>query len=223
MSRLLFDFFDRYSTLTRDGTFVVPSTDWTRATWTFLDVASIVAGEDFTVWELRSADTRTAARLFTSLVASVLTLQLEARLNGVIVASVSTPFEAESWFMVTPRYTASTHTLDVYLDDALAVTGTMDLSAFPVLAVDSLLQGTLPSEITIRGCRDRWWQQALSETAIGFEFESTRAVVQNALLADTPLTGPADLSDASGNGHNWTLAGTAFGVAGPGPAIGGVA
>lgn len=223
MGRILFEFFDRYSTLTRAGSFLDVTADWTRLTWVYFDTTAFVNGDDFTAWELRSPLSQALIRVFASNVVGVFSLTVEVWLGGTLLLSTVTPCDADGWFMVGVRYTAATTTLDLFIDDTLTLSATVDLSGFPAIEVDALLQGTGPSNITVRGCRDRVWQSALTGTAIGVEFEARTAVVLPTLLADTPLTGATDLADRTGNGRNWTLDGTAFSVSGPGPSIGAVA
>jgi hypothetical protein len=61
----------------------------------------------------------------------------------------------------------------------------------------------------------RSWSAQLTAAEIAIERQARYAFRSTNLFADTPLVSDADLTDHSGNGHDWTLSGSVSYLAGP--------
>jgi hypothetical protein len=127
------------------------------------------------------------------------------------------PLADAAWVAFGLTYVAATGAFTLYQAIAGVLTvvaaGVLDFSA--IAFTDELLGGEPDSAADTGMAYFREWQAVLSEAEILAELLSPLVIRTADLFTDTPLLSPADLTDASGNGHDWTAVGSVALLAGP--------
>jgi hypothetical protein len=199
--------------LTRSGSFINPATSWTRTGWfqittSFVDFKTLFLYGDVNyvapyVW------------LGTDHTGAVTLETYDGATYTDQTSGVLTLGDWNSWAAV---YNSGSHQLSFYVNDALISTITVNFSTFVFSATTEFAGNEGGSQTNDAITQFRTWQTAKALANLRQEWQSQTVVSATSLLAATPLTGPSDLTDTSGNGRNWsTVGGAGSSVAGPYP------
>lgn len=141
--------------------------------------------------------------------------QLDSQ-NAALTEATSTYLDYQEptiWYHVAVTFT-SPSTLRYYINGWLVDTVTLNLSA-STFAAERIGIETDPSHGGFAIGYYRSWNAALTNAELRLEMAATAAVKATNLFCDTPLTGPSDLTDVSGNARNWSATGALTTVTGP--------
>jgi hypothetical protein len=199
----------------RDGSFLDPTRDFTRVLQVRYD--SVPSGAERATLFLGANDSGwTTPYLWLGSTGDASDLYCAVDTGGGSVDSVPVAAALHQWHTVAVVYTASVHELRVYFNLALIATLPADFGNVPPFAVDKL--GSDPAGDSWSGLAfayERTWQAALTVTELRAEALVTSAARTIGLLSNSPLSGLWDLSDRSGNGHDWTAVGALSQTIGP--------
>jgi hypothetical protein len=213
--------------LSRDGTFFDPAQDGTKCGW-FKIPPVLIPGTPPIYHQLRNiGESEFFSGPFLQLSTSVsdppgldpVGVYAAADPDGATEADTDEYAQALStWFHAAVRYKASTTELSLVINGVqIGAAVVIDLSAMApqVSEVAFTAEAFDGARAPIAGAYLRDWQAWLSDAELALEMASEAAVRTADLLADTPLLDATDLTDESGNGHDWTLLGSAETVDGP--------
>lgn len=202
--------------LTRDGSFLDPALDWTISGWALMPDPPPSDGYTF---RLIGAGDFTAPWLFLGR-DGIDNLAYGAADNGGGEIDAGGPgfygTPTDQWVYFALRYAAATTEISFIVNGIqIGDAGIVDLSSVPPITPEfaATAESSAGGNISIGFLRE--WQAWLTETELQAEMESYAAVRTSDLLSDTKLVTAEDLTDSSGNGHDWTLLGFADTVDGP--------
>lgn len=206
--------------LTRNGHFLNPAANWTRAIWARMD-ALISAPNEYTVSLLGPVDFSGKWIWMGGSPPSVSIpiggdpgLRLYGETFNSVVGDTDTDGDAATWYYLATTYTAATHTLAFYVNAALVKTDTSDLSAMAAQTAECLGSAGTGDLGGVSVGYERVWQAPLTAFELGLEMASPVPVRLTNCLSASTLLGPNDLVDLVG-GHDWSVAGTVEFAVGP--------
>jgi hypothetical protein len=212
----IFEGIDCYSVgdrVRRTRGYLTLTSDWTRLLWV-KEVFDPGIGLNNTVWILGDESGASPyVRLRTDISLGYRGLAIRTYDGTTTLDSAATAVNAIiegvfSWAAV--RYTAAAHTLDLIQDGAIVATLSVNLSTFVFTGTNDSVGGDTTAEGGIAVTRDRVWQAALTLLELAAEAASRTPVRLTSLLANAPLETDTDLTDHSGNGHDFAVVGAVY-------------
>lgn len=201
--------------LTRNGDFLDPAQDWTKARW--VQFTTVPPSLYATIWQLGGGSppsTETPPWIWSGLSSAPNGVISQGDSGGGAVNDDGLAVPAATWLYVATVYDSGTTTISTVVN-GMTVTGAfvLDLSAVlpqtsEWLATDSV------SDAGVAIGYDRSWQAALTVAELQAERASVTPVRTADLLSNTPLTTASDLADTV-DGHDWTVNGTLLTASGP--------
>ncbi len=209
-----------YTQLSRTASWFDPASDWTRTGWV-QEYGEIPSSSRFrTYWAFGDKDfTASYVGLFSGVDASNISVGAWDGSTPYTTANASTTIDA--WVPVGLVYSASGHTLKLWVNGTLVDTLSVNFSTFTFsLTGDYLGSGYDGNDVSTQSDIG-WaycgvWQRAMTPTELLAQLNSATVLDATSLLAFTPLASPASLTDTSGNGRGWTSSGpTLVSLTGP--------
>lgn len=204
------------------GAWFDPGSDWTHSLWVRYDAADYY----YTAWVFSNQVTTAIfmasyGYLDDSLPGTPFVQDIEISLNPGFADFYFSEYDyanPSAWTYVTVTYTAGDQTLRMFLN-GVQVSGyqpdvTTDLSVGG-LANLAYLMTDFASLAGISVAYSGLWQIAMTPEQILAQMTEETPQELTGLIWFTPLPSPADLTDISGNGHDWSEMGSLIEVPGP--------
>jgi hypothetical protein len=204
------------SGLTRSGAFVSNASSWTRLGW-FNPTTANPSGGHYRTYFLYGDTSFTNPYIWMGSNNDTGDCLVEIFNGSTYIDSVTTTVPLDAWFTWALVYNSVAHTLAFYVNETLRHTFSVNLSTIVfVQTTENIGTSDYAEWSDIGAAQFRVWQSFKTAGPLYTEWASATVVDHTALLAATPLTGPADLTDTSGNGRDWSVVGSAgSSVAGP--------
>lgn len=186
--------------VTRDGTFLDLSQSWTITGW-FRQGATLPLGGASRTYlrHLNPAGLGEYIRLGSPANSNALRVEV---FDGTDLTVTDSYLPNQGWFWVGVRYDAGSQTVAFFVHGHIVGSFVLDLS---LIDFGAAVQSFFNPWGDQGAAYIRIWQRALTFAEQYAESSSAIALLQTDLLADTPLSGPSDLRDRSGEGNDWTL------------------
>ncbi len=194
--------------LERDGAFFDPRASWTIAFWYLIQTSTPTGGTSRSPFYQGGT-----AYLYPRSSDNTNTLKWIVSDGTTEYATTAALLALGTRVYVAATYHATTHVISFCINGVVVGTMTHDMSAWDFVTggtTQYLLSNTWHDHAIERV---RIWQRTLTLAELQAEQVTTTAASATNLLADTPLVSPADVTDVSGNGYDFTTVGA--GLTGP--------
>lgn len=194
--------------LTRDGSYFNPSADWSVLAWCKSPV--VAGGGFFGTAYLFGDGFFTNPYIWLGLSSAGVTLEIWDGSSTNTSGFIAIDFAIWKSFAVT--YDQASTTITLYINGVAVSTLVFDISTVTFVETDEwMFTGDFSDPLQIGEIEIfcvRTWQSLLIVSQINNEAFFTNAQITANLLSDTPLDNDTDLTDDSGNGHDWTVVGS---------------
>lgn len=113
------------------------------------------------------------------------------------------------WYHIAVRYKASSNELTIVVDgNQRGAADIANLGALSLTTDEILGSGPIGDLPNVASREVRVFQAWLTDGEITAEMRNASPIITSSLLSDTPLPSPADLTDHSTGGHDWTVYGS---------------
>jgi hypothetical protein len=198
--------------LTRSATYLNRAAAWTRFAW--IRNGTTTPPTTFRNYHTDGDDTYAHPYVYLGSGVGLKTVVVEVGTGATTLDTVDHLLVDGVWSWTGTVYDATAHTIAFYVDGALIDTLSVNLSLVTFIEkVQRVGSGSADADYSLAFVRE--WQAALTLADLLAEAASGIPVHPATLLTDTPLLGPNNAADRSGNGRHWTVSGTPSLLTGP--------